>query len=117
MATATPLNHPSKAAQSKQFFPYRVTIKRTLKNGEQPVVGLAENLPCFFDPALGGESGTFADEAPSSDKILLPTWEPLIKSNDLAVLDLNGTTKRRTINDVVPLGNGPDQTLLVVTPA
>jgi hypothetical protein len=115
MATATPLSHPDEAAQTEHFYPHTVTIK-----GVDPTTGDLVNVfssACAYEPAAGGDPAMFEDEAAANDKIYLPTWEPSIAAKSLAILQIGTLEKRFDISDVLPLEEGPNRTLLSVTPA
>lgn len=110
MATRTPIHHPRFAQQMGQFYPYTVSVL-TLK-GES----VKPDLACSYTPAKSGEPMMFEGEAPSSDKILIPSWEPTIKAKMQAILTIGGEVKKFVINDVQQHGQPVNQTLLLVTP-
>jgi hypothetical protein len=109
MATKTTITHPAAAAQSGQFYPFTVTIKGVAGST------VAGPFACAYDAATGNDVGTFEDEAPANDKILIPSWEPTLKAKLQAILDMEGTKRKFEILDVMPQGNPPSQTLLIVS--
>ena len=114
MATATPLRHPSEAAQNAHLFPHTATFKTTGETGAQVTLF---SSPCAYEARGGGEGQDFESEAPTSDQILLPSWRVEVATEMLVVLTLaDGTTERFTVLDRLPQGTGPTQTLVLVTP-
>lgn len=108
MATPTPLQHPRFAQQTTQLYPFKVTIK-TLQGVE-----VLKDLPCSYDAAKGGDSAMFEAEAPTSDRILIPAWQPAITAKMQAFLEIGGLRKRFEVLDVVPHAKPVQQTLLIV---
>lgn len=112
MATQTALEHPQKAAQTGASYPYTLKVNGFDADGNAMV--LFES-PCAYEAAAGGNPDDFEDEAPSSDRILLPVWRSECEAKQTVILTLNGFAKRFEISDVLPQGTGPAQTLLLVT--
>lgn len=114
MATQTPRRHPRKSQQTANRYPFRLTIKKTVRKADDEII--AVDLPCAYEPAQGGESGPLESEAMASDKIRVPSWEPTAKAKQLAVVDMKGAgIVRFNILDVLPIGEGPDAMMLMVS--
>jgi hypothetical protein len=100
-------------------FLYRVSFSRVAVPGGKLPDSLAEPLSCAYQasdtPAVAGQ---FEGEGVAKDRILVPRWLPDVSLNMWATLLFpDGETERTfTVTDVLPEGNGPDATLLLVTP-
>ena len=109
MATQTPIHHPKQAAQTANQYPFRVTIN-TLKNE-----AIAVDLPCAYEPGTGGESGPLESEANVEDRIRIPLWVDAAKTKTVAVVSMGlAGVQRFNVLDVLPIGEGPNATILVV---
>ncbi len=114
MATATPLRHPDEAAQNAHLFPHTATFKTS---GDAGGYVTLFSSPCAYEARGGGEGADFESEAPTSDQILLPKWQVEVASDQIVVVQFaDGTIKRFTTIDALPLGTGPNMTLVLVTP-
>ena len=113
MATRTALVHPKARQQSTQFHPLEFVVKEMDGNGRFNVT--VASGQCAFAPAEGGAPADFETEAPVSERVLIPAWHPEIKAK-MHVTVTQGTWKRIfEIEDAVPQGRGPEDTLLVVS--
>lgn len=109
MATQTPRRHPRKNEQTENRYPFRLTIN-TLKNE-----AIAVNLPCAYEPGTGGESGPLESEANVEDRIRIPMWVEAAKAKTVAVVSMGlAGVQRFNVLDVLPIGDGPNATILVV---
>lgn len=114
MATKTAMHHPKKAGQESQFFPYSAQITDIVDESGNDTL-IAESAAAY-QPDRGGAPGVFQTEAPVGDQILLPSWRSECQSGQIVILTLGDWRKRFVISDVLPIGSGPEKTLLMVTP-
>ena len=113
MATRTAIDHPSKAAQTGDAYPYTLKAIGFDAEGNDSITYEGK---CAYEAAAGGSPDDFQTEAPVSDRILLPVWVTGIKAKQTVLLVApNGFAKRFEISDVLPDGYGPNRTLLIVT--
>ena len=111
MATQTPRRHPRKDEQIENRYPFPLTLKNVDKTTA------ISGLFCAYEPTPGGESGTFQTQDATGDRLRIPQWVAEAATNQIAVVTMgNAGDLRFKVLDVVPTGDGPDATVLIVEP-
>jgi hypothetical protein len=115
MATPTTIRHTREDSQTAQFFPYNFVV-REMNDTDGRFTAEVASGKCAYEAAEGGTPGMFQEEAMVGDNISIPSWRPEIQAKQHVTVSKGSWSKLFVISDVVPIGPGPNHTLLVVTP-